>query len=208
MNLHLCNTSVPATMLILGIQGLLRPTFLPLGSLESREGGGQTEYYFTAVGTVIKGSMKCSGRIHIVVESLSHIRLCDPMECSTPCFPVLHYFPGLLKLMSIELVIPPSHLIFSHLLLLLPSVFPKISFISSEPALGIRWPQYWPLQHQSLPMNIQGWFPLALTGLISLLSKGLSRVFSSTTVWKHQFFGTHPCLWSNSHIHTQLPEKP
>ena len=142
LNLHLCNTSVPATMLILGIQGLLRPTFLPLGSLESREGGGQTEYYFTAVGTVIKGSMKCSGRIHIVVESLSHIRLCDPMECSTPCFPVLHYFPGLLKLMSIELVIPPSHLIFSHLLLLLPSVFPKISFISSEPALGIRWPQY------------------------------------------------------------------
>ena len=54
------------------------------------------------------------------------------------------------------------------------------------------------------PMNIQGWFPLGLTGLISLLSKGLSRVFSSTTVWRHQFFDTQASLWSNSHIHTWL----
>ena len=149
LNLHLCNTSVPATVLILGIQGLLRPTFLPLGSPESREGGGQTDYYFTAVGAMIKGSMKCFGRIHIVVELLSRIWLCDPMECSTRCLPVLHYFPSLLKLMSIELVMPSSHLIFGHPLLLLPSIFPKISFFSSEPALGIRWPKYWPLQHQS-----------------------------------------------------------
>ena len=57
-----------------------------------------------------------------------------------------------------------------------------------------------------LPMNIQGWFPLGLTGLISLLSKGLSRVFSSTTVWKHQLLGTQPSLWSISHIHTWLLE--
>ena len=53
-----------------------------------------------------------------------------------------------------------------------------------------------------LPMNIQDWFPLGLTGLISLQSKGLSRVFSNTTVQKHQFFGTQLSLWSNSHIHT------
>ena len=59
-----------------------------------------------------------------------------------------------------------------------------------------------------LPVNIQSWFPLGLTGLISLLSKGLSRVFSSTAVRKHQFFGTQPFLWSNSHIHTWLREKP
>ena len=58
-----------------------------------------------------------------------------------------------------------------------------------------------------LPMNIQGWFPLGLTGLISLLSKGLSRFFSSTTIWKHQFFGAQPSLWSYSHIHTWLLEK-
>ena len=55
-----------------------------------------------------------------------------------------------------------------------------------------------------LPVNIQGWFPLGLTGLISLLYKGLSRVFSSTAVWKHQLFSTQPCLWYNSHIHSWL----
>ena len=59
-----------------------------------------------------------------------------------------------------------------------------------------------------LPMNIQDWLPLELTDLISLQSKGLSRVFSNTTVQKHQFFGTQPSLWSNSHIHTWLLEKP
>ena len=59
-----------------------------------------------------------------------------------------------------------------------------------------------------LPMNIQGWFPLGLTGLISLQSKGLSRVFSSTTVRKHEFSGAQPYLWSNSHICTWLWEKP
>ena len=59
-----------------------------------------------------------------------------------------------------------------------------------------------------LPINIQGWFPLGLAGLIFLLFKGLSRVFSITTVRKHQFFGAQSCLWSNSHVHTWLLEKP
>ena len=59
-----------------------------------------------------------------------------------------------------------------------------------------------------LPVNIQDWFPLGLTGWISLQSKGLSRVFSNTTVQKHQFFGSQPSLQSNSHIHTWLLEKP
>ena len=58
-----------------------------------------------------------------------------------------------------------------------------------------------------LPMNIEGWFPLGLTDLISLLAKGPSRVFSNTTVRKHRFFGPQPSLWSNSHIHTWLLEK-
>ena len=58
-----------------------------------------------------------------------------------------------------------------------------------------------------LPMSIQGWFPLRLTGLISLLSKGISRVFSSTTVWRHQFFSILPSLWFNSHNHTWLLER-
>ena len=59
-----------------------------------------------------------------------------------------------------------------------------------------------------LPMSVQGWLPLGFTGLISLLSKELSRVFSSTTVRKHQFFGTQPSLWSSSHIRTWLLERP
>ena len=59
-----------------------------------------------------------------------------------------------------------------------------------------------------LPMNIQGWFPLELTGLISLRSKGLSTVFSNTTVRKHSFFSTQPSLWSRSHIYTWLLEEP
>ena len=59
-----------------------------------------------------------------------------------------------------------------------------------------------------LPMNIQDWFPLGVTSLISLQSKELSRVFSSTMIWKHQFFGRQSYLWSNSHIHTWLLEKP
>jgi len=59
-----------------------------------------------------------------------------------------------------------------------------------------------------LPMNIHVLFPLGLTSLISLQSKGPSRVFSNTTVWKHQFFSSQPSLWSNSHIHAWLLEKP
>ena len=59
-----------------------------------------------------------------------------------------------------------------------------------------------------LPMNFQVWFPLGLTGFISLQSKGHSRVFSNTTAQQHQFFGIQPSLWSNSHIHKWLLEKP
>ena len=64
-----------------------------------------------------------------------------------------------------------------------------------------------PASASVLPMNIQSWFPLGLIGLISLLSKWLSRVFSSTTTWNHQFFGAQPSLWSNFHIYTWLLEK-
>ena len=94
-------------------------------------------------------------------------------------------------------------------LLLLPSIFPSIRVLSNELALQIRWPKYWSFSFSISPyMNIQGWFPLGFIGLISLQSKGLSRVFSSTTVQKHQFFGAQPSLSSNSHIHTWLLEKP
>ena len=75
--------------------------------------------------------------------------------------------------------------------------------LSNESALRIRWPKYWRFSFSiSTSMNIQGWFPLGLTGLIFLQSRGLSRVFSSTTIWKHQFFSVQPSLWSNSHMTT------
>ena len=91
--------------------------------------------------------------------------------------------------MSIESVMPSNHLILCCPLLLLPSIFPSIRIFSNEPVLCIRWPKYWSSASALvLPMNIQDWFPLGLTGWISLQSKGRSRVFSNTTVQKHQFF--------------------
>ena len=114
-----------------------------------------------------------------------------------------------LKLMSIESMTPFDHLILCCPLLLLPSIFPSISVFSNQSALRVRWPKYGASASALiLPMNIQDWFPLGLTGLISLLSRGLSRVSSSTTIWKHQFFSAQPSLWSSSHIHTWLLEKP
>ena len=114
-----------------------------------------------------------------------------------------------LRLRSIESVMPSSHLILCHPLLLLPSLFPNIRvfqmsqfFTSGSQSIG-------GLVIASVPsMNIQDWFPLGLTGWISLQSKGLSRVFSNTTVQKHQFFGIQLSSQSNFHIHTWPLEKP
>ena len=87
---------------------------------------------------------------------------------------------SLRKLMSIKSVMPSNYLILCHPLLLLPSVFLSIRIFPSESALCIMWPKYWSLSLSSvLSMNIQCWFPLGLTSLVSLLSKGLSRVLSS-----------------------------
>ena len=101
------------------------------------------------------------------------------------------------KFMSIESVMPSNHLILCPLLL--PSVFPSIRVFSNESAVSIRWPKYWDFSSASvLPKNIQGWFPLALTGLISLLSKGLSYkpiythiyVFIGIEIESQQHFST------------------
>ena len=110
---------------------------------------------------------------------------------------------------SIEPVMPSNNRILCHPLLLLPSVFPSIRVFCSQVgsshqvAKGLELK----LQHQSFQCKFRIDF-LVLTGLISLLSKGLSRVFSSTTVRKYQFLGVQPSLWSNSHICTRLLEKP
>ena len=132
--------------------------------------------------------------------------LCDPLDYSTPGFPVLPYLLDFVQthVCWVDDAIQPSHpLLFSSY----PQSFPPLGsfsmswlFASGGQSIGG--------SVSVLPMNIQGWFPLGLTGLIALLSKGLSRVFSSTTVQKHQFFGTQPSLCSNSHIRTWLLEKP
>ena len=111
---------------------------------------------------------------------------------------------NLLKLMPIESVMLSDHLILCHPLVLRPSIFPSIRVFSNESVLCIRWPKYWRFSFSIsiLPVNFQDRFPLRLTGLISLQSRGLSRVFFSTTVQKHQFFCAQPSLWSNSHNHT------
>ena len=113
------------------------------------------------------------------------------------------------KLMSIELVMPSNHLILCRPLLLLPSIFPSIRVFSNESALRIRWPKYWSFSFNISPSsNTQDLSPLGWTGWIPVQSNGLSRVFSNTTVQKHQFFGAQLSSQSNSHIHPWLLEKP
>ena len=139
----------------------------------------------------------------------SCLTLCDPMNCSMPGFPVLYHLLEFAQTHAhwVDDAIQPSHPLSS------PS--PPAFNLSQHQGL-FQWVGSshqvakvleLKLQHQSFQW-IQCWFPLGLTGLISLLSKGLSRVFSSNTVQKHQFFGTQLSLWSSSDIHTWLLEKP
>ena len=107
---------------------------------------------------------------------------------------------SLFRYMSIESVVLYNHLILCHPLHLWPLMFPSIKVFSNESALHILWPKYWSFsispsneysEHISFRMDwlgLLGWFPLGLTSLISLLSKELSRIFSSTSIQKHQFF--------------------
>jgi len=177
--------------------------------------------------------------------------LCDPMDYSTPGFPVHHQLPlmmGSIKLFVctmimlagiINKILKKSKRKLTQIYVLSSffqkkaysnlcpsswwchptissSVIPFSSCLQSSPASGsFPMSQFFASGGQSigasasisvLPMNIQDWFPLGLTGLISLLSKGLARVFSNKTVQKHQIFGAQLSLWSNTHIHTWLLE--
>ena len=103
---------------------------------------------------------------------------------------------SLLKLMSIELVKTSNHLILCHPLLLLPSIFPSIRVFSNESALCIRWPKYWSFSI-SPSSEYSGVIPFRIDWFNLLTIQGtLTRVFSNTTVQKHQFFGAQPFLWS------------
>ena len=132
-------------------------------------------------------------------QGLQHARflcpLLSPRDCSNSC--LLSWWCYL-----------SNHVIFCRPLLLLLSIFPSIRVFSNESILRIRWPKYWSFSFSISPSNeYAGLIPLGLTGLISLQSKGLSSVFSNTTVQKHQFFSSQLSSQSNSHIHTWPLEK-
>ena len=127
--------------------------------------------------------------IVIVVQSLSHIWLFETLwnaACQTSLSFTISQ--SLLIFLSIESVMSSNLLILWCPLLLLPSIFSSIRVFPNESPLGITWPKYWgELQFQLLPMSVQGCFSLGLTGLISLLSKGFPRVFSSTLIQNINF---------------------
>ena len=142
-------------------------------------------------------SVASLSRFWVCNHDLQQVRLpCPsptPRACSNSCPSSPRY-------------IQPSHPLLS--LLLLPSIFPIGSFPVRRLSASVGQSIGVSASASVLPVNIQGWFPLGSTDLISLLSKGLSRIFSSNTVQKHQFFGAQLSSWSHYHIHTWLLEKP
>ena len=134
--------------------------------------------------------------------SHSVVSLCDRMDCSMPGFPVPHHILELAQthVHRVHDAIQPSHPLLSPS----PPAFnlSQHQGLFNKSALHTKWPKYWSLSLSiSTSVNIQDWFALGLTRLI-LQSKGLSRVFSNTTVQKYQFFDTQTSWCSNSHIHT------
>ena len=143
------------------------------------------------------------------VQSFSHVGICDSMNHSTPGFPVHHHLPEFTQthVHWVSDAIQPSHPVipfFSHFRSCpeLESFQMSQLFTSGGQTMGVS------ASASVLPMNTQDCSPLGWTGWISLQSKGLSRVFSNTTVQKHQFFSAQLSLYSNSHIHTWPLEKP
>ena len=150
----------------------------------------------------------CVLKVIIVVQLLNHVQLfATPLITSGQTSQSFTVSLSLLKFMSTESVMPSNHLILCHPLLLLPSIFPRVRIFPMSCIFASGGQSIGP-SASVLPVNIQGWFPLRLTGLTSLLSKGYSRVFSNSTVQKHKFFSAQSSLWSNSHIHIWLLERP
>ena len=136
------------------------------------------------------------------VQSLSRVRLfATPWITARQASLSITNSQSSPKLMSIESMMPSSHLILCHPLLLLPPIPPSIRVFSSESTLHMRWSKYWSFSFSiSSSKEHPGLISFRMDLRISLQSKELLRVFSSTTVWRHQFFSARPSLWSNSHI--------
>ena len=152
---------------------------------------GLRHFFNWVVCSLTLNCLICLYNLDVVIQMLSHVWIfATPWTAAHQTSQSFTISRSMVKLMSIESVMPSNHLTLCHPLLFLLSVFPSIRVFSKESALCIWWPHIGALASASvLLMNIQGWFPLGLTVLI-LQSKGLSRVFSNATVQKHQFFGT------------------
>ena len=150
----------------------------------------------------------------VVVQLLSHVQLfATPWTAACQSSLSFTISWSLLKLMPIESVMPSNHLILCHPLPLLPSIFPSIRIFPNESALCIRWPKYWNLNFSfniSSSNEYSGLISFRMDWLDLLTVQGTLKTtpFSNTTVQKHPFFGALLSLWSNSHIHTWLLEKP
>ena len=138
------------------------------------------------------------------VQSLSHIRLfATPWTTACQASLFITNSHSLLKLMSIESLMASNHLILCRPLSLLPSILSSIRIFSNDSAPYIRWPKYWSFSFNISPFNEHpGLISFTMDWLDLLAVQGTSRVFSNTTVQKHQFFGTQLSSQSNSHIHT------
>ena len=132
------------------------------------------------------------------VQLLNRVRLCDPMDHACQTSLCITNSWSLLKLLSIESVMPSNHLIFCCPLLL-PSIFPSIRVFFNESVLCIRGPNYWSF---SLSIHPSNEYSGSISFRIDCSSKGLSRVFSNIRIQKHQFFIAQLPSQSNSHIHT------
>ena len=140
----------------------------------------------------------------VSVQSLSHVRLfATPWIAACQASLSITNSWSLPKLMSIELVMPSNHLILCRPLLLLPSIFPSITVFSNESTRLMRWPKYWRFSFSISPSNeYLGLISFRIDWLVLPALQGTLRVFSNTTVQKHQFFGTQLSSQSNSRIHT------
>ena len=128
--------------------------------------------------------------------------LCDPWTAASQASLSITNSQSLLKLVSIELVMPSNHLISCRPLLILLSIFSSIRVFSNESVLHIRWPKYWSFSFSISPSNEHPRLISFRMDWLDLLTvQGLSRLFSNTIVQKHQLFGAQHFLWPNSHIH-------